>query len=126
LCSISPLFLQSHCSFCFAVMILTAVLPESPRYLCAVGKEDQALRVLSALRDVEPSSEVVEKELLDIRTAILLESKSQSSWSGLFKDGGVSGSTRVLIGFAANFFQQMSGVNVRTKGLKARLSLELR
>ncbi|KKA17162.1 Hexose carrier protein, partial [Rasamsonia emersonii CBS 393.64] len=41
-----------------------------------------------------------------------VEAEEAGSWSDVFSDGGISGFTRVAIGFAANFFQQMSGVNV--------------
>jgi hypothetical protein len=47
----------------------------------------------------------------EIRYAISIETQETGSWSDVFKDNGVSGSTRVLVAFAANFFQQLSGVN---------------
>lgn len=98
--------------FCILVAIFTPFLPESPRYLCAAGKMEQAVVALAALRGGYPDTPEVVLELNEIKYAIAVESEDVGSWSDVFKDNGISGSTRVLIGFVANFFQQMSGVNI--------------
>jgi len=93
------------------VVCLLPFLPESPRYLCAAGKLEKATKSLAALRGGHADTPEIALELKEIQYAIALESE-QGSWSDVFKDGGISGWQRVLIGFMANFFQQLSGVNV--------------
>ncbi|KAK9468204.1 putative hexose carrier protein [Lipomyces arxii] len=98
--------------FAFIVMCFVPFLPESPRYLAAVGKIDQSAYVLAALRGGELDTPSVVFELQEIQYAIAVETQHQGSWGDVFKDNGISGWTRVLIAATANFFQQMSGVNV--------------
>ena len=93
-------------------MVLLPFLPESPRYLANVDKLEQASHNLAALRGDFPDTPAIAEELNEICYAIAVESREAGSWSDVFKDHGVSGFTRVAIGFSANFFQQMSGVNV--------------
>ncbi|KUJ09741.1 putative hexose carrier protein [Mollisia scopiformis] len=98
--------------FCIIVVCMTPFLPESPRYLCATDQLDQATYVLAALRNGQLDSPDVVEEMGEIRYAINVEMKESGSWSDVFHDGGISAFTRVAIAFAANFFQQLSGVNV--------------
>lgn len=98
--------------FCIIVVILTPLLPESPRYLCATDQLERATRVLAALRGGSLDAPDVVEEMDEIRYAIAIENQQTGSWSDVFHDNGISGSSRVLIGFMANFFQQLSGVNV--------------
>jgi sugar porter (SP) family MFS transporter len=98
--------------FCIIIVILTPFLPESPRYLCATDQVDRATVALAALRGGRIDTPEVVEEMNEIRYAIATEAQETGSWSDVFKDNGISGWTRVLIAFAANFFQQLSGVNV--------------
>ncbi|KAK9380324.1 sugar transporter STL1 [Kockiozyma suomiensis] len=87
-------------------------LPESPRYLASVGKNEAANHALAALRGGWPDDEHIQFEIKEIEYAISVESEEVGGWSDVFRDNGISGFTRVAIAFSANFFQQMSGVNV--------------
>ncbi|KAK3939791.1 general substrate transporter [Diplogelasinospora grovesii] len=87
-------------------------LPESPRYLASVGSVAKATESLAALRGLPTQSPAISEEMREIQYAIEAESEGAGSWADVFRDGGVSGFTRVAIGFSANFFQQLSGVNV--------------
>ncbi|KAJ5114390.1 hexose carrier protein [Penicillium alfredii] len=98
--------------FCVLVLAFMPFLPESPRYLCAKGETSSARVVLAALRGGFPDDAVVVEELKEIQYAITVEADEAGSWKDVFKDNGMSGSTRVAIGCAANLCQQMSGVNV--------------
>lgn len=98
--------------FCVIVCCLLPFLPESPRYLAGRGKIDEAIVVLAALRGDHPDTPDISAEMKEIQYAIEVESQEQGSWSDVFKDHGISGWTRVVIAFSANFFQQLSGVNV--------------
>lgn len=98
--------------FCVIVLIFMPFLPESPRYLCAKGNIEKAKISLAALRAGYPDDAAVMDELKEIQYAIAVEAEEAGSWADVFKDNGISGFSRVAIGFAANFFQQLSGVNV--------------
>ncbi|PGH23192.1 hypothetical protein AJ80_02722 [Polytolypa hystricis UAMH7299] len=98
--------------FCIIVLGLIPFLPESPRYLCAVGQLDKASIALAALRGGHPDTPEIAAELQEIKYALAVEGEETGSWTDVFKDGGISGSSRVAIAFSANFFQQLSGVNV--------------
>ena len=98
--------------FCIIVFAFLPFLPESPRYLCANGEESRAMRSLAALRGGHPDTPEIAFEMKEIEYAIEVESREVGSWSDVFKDHGIKGSFRVLIAFLANFFQQLSGVNV--------------
>lgn len=87
-------------------------LPESPRYLANRGDIDRAAYNLAALRGDHPDTPAIAEELKEIQYAIAVEAREAGSWSDVFKDHGISGFTRVAIGFSANAFQQFSGVNV--------------
>jgi MFS family permease len=101
-----------QCVFCLVLFVFIPFLPESPRWLAAAGKMDRAKHALAALRGQHLDADEVVEELGQIKYAIAIETEEVSSWSDVFKDGGISGFTRVAIGFSANFFQQLSGVNV--------------
>ena len=98
--------------FCIIVCCFMPFLPESPRYCASVGRKEQATRALAALRGKELESPEIMEEMREIRYAIEIESEDTGSWADVFKDNNISGFTRVAIGFAANFAQQLSGVNV--------------
>ncbi|GAB7343816.1 hypothetical protein MBLNU457_1786t2 [Dothideomycetes sp. NU457] len=98
--------------FCIIVVCFMPFLPESPRYLARVDKMTEATKVLAALRGNHPDTPEISEEMKEIQYVIDLESKESGSWSDVFKDNGISGFSRVAIAFAANFFQQLSGVNV--------------
>ena len=98
--------------FCIITCCIMPFLPESPRYLARVNKMTLATKNLAALRGNIPETPEILEEMNEIEYAIEVESKESGSWGDVFKDNGISGSTRVAIAFAANFFQQLSGVNV--------------
>lgn len=98
--------------FCVIVLVFMPFLPESPRYLCAKGDIAPAKVSLAALRAGYPDDPTIVEELKEIQYAIEVEAEEAGSWADAFQDNGISGFTRVAIGFSANFFQQLSGVNV--------------
>ncbi|KAJ5218065.1 hexose carrier protein [Penicillium cinerascens] len=98
--------------FCIIVLCFMPFLPESPRYLCATGETEAAKISLAALRAGYPDDPDVIEEYKEIEYAIAVEAEEAGSWADVFKDNGISGFSRVAIGFAANFFQQLSGCNV--------------
>lgn len=79
-------------------------LTESPRWLAVNGREDEARRVLSTLRDAAE----VEPELGDIRATTKRDAAAEESWRGLLDPR----LRRVLIaGIGLQVLGQLSGVN---------------
>jgi len=98
--------------FCIIVVCFMPWLPESPRYLANVDRIEQATINLAALRGDHPDTPEIADEMKEIQYALAIEAEEQGGWADVFRDGGVSGFTRMAIAFSANFFQQLSGVNV--------------
>ena len=88
----------------FFILLLTS-FPESPRWLLASGKENEAKKILLKLA----GKATVEKELPEMKNSIELDrNKSKASFSELFK--GKTGKV-VLIGCLIASFQQITGIN---------------
>ena len=90
--------------FVAIILVMVYILPESPRWLLAHRREDEAKQVLSMLNDHD-----INEEFEEIRTSIQAEQAAQASWSQMF-EGGL-GTRRVLLGMVLQLAQQLSGVN---------------
>ncbi|MFB2896474.1 sugar porter family MFS transporter [Aerosakkonemataceae cyanobacterium BLCC-F50] len=80
------------------------LIPESPRYLVAQGKETQAAKVLTKVEGGD-----VEKIVNDIRQTVLRERKPRLS-DLLSRSGGLL--PIVWVGIGLSIFQQFVGINV--------------
>ncbi|WP_087005348.1 sugar porter family MFS transporter [Gulosibacter sp. 10] len=81
-------------------------MPESPRWLIAKGRYDDALAVLKTIR---PEERAV-AELADIRaTAEAEQRKEKLDWKALFRNKWVL--RIVLVGIGLGVFQQFTGIN---------------
>ncbi|TFK49224.1 putative sugar transporter [Heliocybe sulcata] len=98
--------------FAVGLIAMCSVLPESPRWLAAHGYTENALQVLSSLRNLPPSSDLVSSEFQDIQAAIALERTSTGSWKDVFSDGGIMGWQRTLIACTVQTIQQLTGTNM--------------
>ncbi|CAD0110842.1 unnamed protein product [Aureobasidium uvarum] len=99
-------------AFCVCVACLVPFLPESPRYLAKTGRLDLAINNLAALRGMNRDDPDLQREMKDIEYIVEVEQREEGTWSDVFKDGGISGSTRVVIACVANALQQLTGSNV--------------
>jgi hypothetical protein len=84
---------------------MVPILPESPRWLLARRRDEDARGVLQQLSDGD-----IEDEFEDIRGSVKAEQAVQSSWSQLLR-GGLA-TRRVLLGMMLQVAQQLSGINV--------------
>lgn len=84
----------------FLVVILT--VPESPRWLCAHGREKQAESVLLSYTDAMGAQQF----LADIREGLKIQIEQR--WSALFTPA-VRGSVFIAVGFTV--LQQVTGIN---------------
>ncbi|KAK7753270.1 hypothetical protein SLS62_004789 [Diatrype stigma] len=130
-----PLALQAV----FAVLLVLQVvgLPETPRWLVAHDRHDEARRVLAAIagRPVDDEA-VVARALLDIQTGLAEEKKGGPfRVRELFAWGDVQNLRRLLITISVQLGQQFSGSNMinyyapvifqTSMGMSRRLSLIL-
>lgn len=108
-----PLLFQ--CVFAVYIMAVAVWLPESPRWLAAHHPEtDQALEVLSRLRNSKTDDIEVQAEMKGITDAIHIDAKEEGSWADLFKSNGISAHKRFYLALGIQFMQQMSGINIVT------------
>jgi sugar porter (SP) family MFS transporter len=101
--------------FLLVAALLLLLMPESPRWLILTGREDEALRVLSALNDLPKDSHDVRQEFLQIKDAVIEMSKG--SFGSAFSMGDYRHVHRTCLAVVLQIFQQMTGINLVTQFL---------
>ncbi|KAK2613986.1 hypothetical protein N8I77_000851 [Diaporthe amygdali] len=110
-----PLALQ--CLFAVLTIALMLVLPESPRWLIAQDRHDDARNILLALLpNKKPDEDFVNREMAEIQHAIDEEREAAhgSSYKALLKNGPQKFFYRTMLGIGGQFMQQLSGINLIT------------
>ncbi|TWU77842.1 hypothetical protein ED733_002847 [Metarhizium rileyi] len=113
-----PLALQ--CFFAIVTFAGILFLPESPRWLVAHDRQDEARRVLWSVevdaRKMSSDDQAVINNLTQIQEAINEERKaaSSSSFRSLLKNGEQRFFYRTMLGVGGQFMQQLSGINLIT------------
>lgn len=114
-----PLALQIL--FAFVSFIGVVFLPESPRWLLAHDKHEEARHILWALelnaKSIDETNPVIDREMAEIQHAIALEHQAAAGTNGLlacFKNGEQKFLYRTLLGIGAQCQQQLSGINLIT------------
>ena len=78
-------------------IILICLVPESPRYLVMIGKDDSALKILARINGMEKAREI----LADIRSTIKVRTEKLFTYGWLV----------IFIGVMLSVFQQVVGIN---------------
>ncbi|KAG0165929.1 hypothetical protein DFQ28_006538 [Apophysomyces sp. BC1034] len=109
-----PLAFQNF--FALVLIAGTFVLPETPRWLVAHGRDDEAKDVLARLwTDGDTNHPRCIAEYKEIRDGIELEQRENiSSYKDLFSKGRFNNRYRVCLGMLSQIIQQLCGINVTT------------
>ncbi|MBO2522459.1 MAG: D-xylose transporter XylE [Bacteroidetes bacterium] len=78
-------------------IILICLVPESPRFLVMIGKDDSALKILARINGMEKAREI----LADIRSTIKVRTEKLFTYGWLV----------IFIGVMLSVFQQVVGIN---------------
>ena len=105
-----PVILQ--CCFLIPMLLLIAIVPESPRWLAAHGRPEESLSVLRRSRGHALDDETILRLHGDIVQAVEDETAMGSgSWSTLLKADAIHSRRRLLIACGIQAFQQLGGIN---------------
>jgi MFS family permease len=112
--------LAFQCAFAVATMVGIFFLPESPRWLVAHDRHDEARHILWRLEPDAPTILETDPRVLarltEIQHAINEEraASSGTSFKALFTNGEQKFFYRTMLGVGGQFMQQLSGINLIT------------
>ncbi|KAJ5793447.1 Major facilitator superfamily domain general substrate transporter [Penicillium paradoxum] len=101
--------------FLFILWSTTPWLPESPRWLLAHGKEDEAIEVLSCLEAKPIDDPVVVLQRNEIAFTVQYERQNPVRWRDLLKKDKKNDTKtlrRLALGVGSQFMQQFGGINI--------------
>ncbi|KAI0421698.1 general substrate transporter [Xylaria grammica] len=105
--------------FFFIIILFATVpwLPESPRWLIAHERVNEAIPIIAALEEKDSGDVVIIKTLQDIQYSVSYELEHSIPWKDLLrgkKGDGHDTKTlrRLLLGAGTQFMQQFGGINI--------------
>lgn len=105
-----PTILQ--CIFLIPMIFIIWIIPETPRWLAARDRNEEALEVLTRLNKNRMSHEEIQNIHTDIvRTVAIEKSIGAGTWSDLLKSDSIQSRRRFLIACSIQAFQQLGGIN---------------
>lgn len=105
-----PTILQ--CIFLIPMIFIIFIIPETPRWLAARDRNEEALEVLTRLNKNRMSHEEIQTVHTDIvRTVALEKSIGAGTWGDLLKNDSIQSRRRFLIACSIQAFQQLGGIN---------------
>ncbi|GAA5915374.1 hypothetical protein JCM8208_007693 [Rhodotorula glutinis] len=99
--------------FAWAIILATglALLPESPRFLIAAGKDEAAQRSLARILAADPDSDVVASEYAEIAASVHhVRSLGSTTYLDCFRNTNRN-RLRTFIGISLQALQQLVGIN---------------
>ncbi|KAK4634419.1 Quinate permease [Fulvia fulva] len=104
-----------HVYFAFIIAATSFFAIESPRWLCKVGKQEQAANNLSQLRNLPVEHWYVQSELLDITDQLEREREATlgAQWTGVLKELVMAPANRyrLMLSVMSQLLGQWSGAN---------------
>lgn len=105
-----PVILQ--CIFIIPIMFLPILIPETPRWLIAHGRADEALQVVTRLHRGDHSNDEINRIHTGMVDAVAVEtSLGSGSWRDLLHNDNIQSQKRFLIACSIQTFQQAGGIN---------------
>jgi hypothetical protein len=98
--------------FLAPMLLLLSILPETPRWLAAHGREDESLLVLRRLKAHNTSETDILKLHADIVNTVRVETElNAGSWKEILRSDQLHSRRRLLISCSIQIFQQLGGIN---------------
>ncbi|KAF8250488.1 putative sugar transporter [Wilcoxina mikolae CBS 423.85] len=108
----TPIILQ--CAFGAVTAMMLFGLPESPRFLMAKGRKEEALEALALLEGEDQNSAAVQAQFKSIQAALDFSAGSNNgevTFKDYFKGGKQQTFRRLALGYGIQMMQQLTGIN---------------